>query len=381
MMQADEKLMIQALKLAARGLGAVEPNPAVGCVIYKGTQVAGKGWHKKFGQPHAEINALEDCKNLGVDPKGSTMYVTLEPCCHEGKTPPCTQAIINAKVAKVYVAMLDPSEKVAGKGIAQLRDAGIDVEVGMCESQARLLNAAFIKYALTASPWIIAKWAQSIDGAVAWAPEQQDKRWISNELSRKAVHDLRRRCQAIMVGINTVLGDDPLLTPRPPKGRKPLRVVLDNQLRIPLDCQLIKTAKKCPVLIAAWHGAVVANPDKAKAIRKAGAEIYEYGDTGGRSNLHLIIKHLGAIGIQQVLLEGGPTVTGSFFHEQLIDEVCIFIAPDIFGQAGGANISEKLRLLTTREKLSHCRVTNFDDDLCINGLLDNSANLICLKQT
>jgi diaminohydroxyphosphoribosylaminopyrimidine deaminase/5-amino-6-(5-phosphoribosylamino)uracil reductase len=181
----DKKLMLSALKLARRGIGSVEPNPAVGAVIVKANQIIGRGRHKKFGGPHAEINALEDCKTLGVNPRGAAMYVTLEPCSHQGKTGPCTQAIIEAKVAKVFVATIDPSEHAGGKGIEQLRDAGIEVQTGICETEARILNAPFIKFAATGKCWVTLKWAQSIDGKVATAePRPSGSGWISGEQNR-----------------------------------------------------------------------------------------------------------------------------------------------------------------------------------------------------
>ncbi|MHC4361063.1 MAG: bifunctional diaminohydroxyphosphoribosylaminopyrimidine deaminase/5-amino-6-(5-phosphoribosylamino)uracil reductase RibD, partial [Planctomycetota bacterium] len=190
MNSSNENYMQTALRLARRGIGSVEPNPAVGCIIVKGNQIIGKGWHKAFGGPHAEINALEDCKMLGISPAGATMYVTLEPCCHHGKTPPCTQAIIDAKIKRVYVATVDPSEHAGCKGIEELRSAGIHVETGLCQTEARMLNAPFIKFAKTGRPWVILKWAQTIDGKVAWA-DGNEQRWISSQASRKDVQKLR----------------------------------------------------------------------------------------------------------------------------------------------------------------------------------------------
>ncbi|MHC4630458.1 MAG: bifunctional diaminohydroxyphosphoribosylaminopyrimidine deaminase/5-amino-6-(5-phosphoribosylamino)uracil reductase RibD, partial [Planctomycetota bacterium] len=209
----DIKYMAMALKLARRGIGSVEPNPAVGAVIVKANQIIGRGWHKKFGGPHAEINALQDCKSLGVNPRGATMYVTLEPCSHQGKTGPCTKAIIAAGLAKIFVATIDPSEHSNGTGLEQLRNAGIAVHSGPCETEARLLNAPFIKFAATSRCWVTLKWAQSIDGKLATTePRSSGSGWISSEQSRKDVHKLRRRAGGILVGINTVLVDDPLLT-------------------------------------------------------------------------------------------------------------------------------------------------------------------------
>jgi diaminohydroxyphosphoribosylaminopyrimidine deaminase/5-amino-6-(5-phosphoribosylamino)uracil reductase len=265
----DERLMRSALRLARRGVGSVEPNPAVGAVIVKGNRIIGKGWHKKFSGPHAEINALEDCGKLGIDPRGAQMYVTLEPCSHHGKTGPCTQAIISSGLGKVFVAMIDPSEHAGGKGIEQLRNAGIEIQTGICEAEARLLNAPFVKYASTGKCWVTLKWAQSIDGKLAvTGPGLSGRDWISGEQSRKDVHKLRRRAGGILVGINTVITDDPLLTARPGKGKKLTRIILDSQLRIPLDCKLIETARKHPLIIYTRQDSLLANPEIAEKITK-----------------------------------------------------------------------------------------------------------------
>jgi len=240
----DEKIMRSALKLAAKGISSVEPNPAVGCIITKSGQVIGKGYHRKFGGPHAEVNAIEDCRKLAVKPEGGTMYVTLEPCCHQGKTGPCTEAVIRARLAR-----------------------------GVCEEEAERLNAPFFKYARTGKPWVVLKWAQSLDGKLAFAHPSDQTRWISNEASRRDAHKLRRRVGAVVVGINTVLADDPLLTPRPSKGRKPIRVVLDNTLRIPLKARLLRTTKSCPVLVCTKRAAVEAHRKHVERIEKRGAEV------------------------------------------------------------------------------------------------------------
>ena len=187
----DKKYMQAALRLARRGIGLVEPNPAVGAILVRAGQIIGKGWHRKFGASHAEVNALADCKRLGANPQGATMYVTLEPCCHHAKTPPCTEAIIAAGLAKVVVATIDPSQHADGKGIEKLRNAGIEVQTGICETEAKLLNAPFIKFAKTGKCWVILKWAQTIDGKLTYAGKSDRRRWISNELSRKDAHKLR----------------------------------------------------------------------------------------------------------------------------------------------------------------------------------------------
>ncbi len=368
--------MRSALKLAEKGIGSVEPNPAVGCVIVKAGQVIGKGYHKKFGGPHAEVTAIADCATLGVRPEGGTMYVTLEPCCHVGKTGPCTQAILDARIARVVAAAGDPSGHACGKGLEQLRRAGVKVEVGLCEQEARLLNAPFFKYAATGRCWVVLKWAQSIDGKLAYADqspvETQDvasRRWITNELSRADAHKLRRRAGAILVGINTVLADDPLLTPRPSKGKKPIRVVLDDSLRIPLTSRLLRTTKTSPVLVCTRKAAVEANAKHAERIRKRGVEVLACEGAGETTDLHCLLDHLAGRGVQQVLVEGGPRVLASFLREGLADEICVYIAPKILGADGAAFIGEPMTDLMQGIGLDHVQIKTFGDDICLRGLL------------
>ena len=319
-----------ALQLAARGLGNVEPNPVVGTVIVKNGKIIGRGWHKKFGGPHAEINALADCKKQGGSPKGATMFVTLEPCCHYGKTGPCTDAIIAAKLKRVVIATIDPSKHANGKGIRQLRKADIKVDVGLCRGEARMLNAPFVKFAATGKAWVTLKWAQTIDSKLAWAKTGDRRRWISCEESRKDAHKLRRRAGAILAGINTVLKDDPLLTPRPSNGKKPLRVVLDSRLRIPLNCRLLATAKDVPVLIVTADNTLRTKVKKAKQIRRAGAELLGF-PIGTKSNLKFLLDRLSQRGVQRLLVEGGAAVIGSFLKENLADEIIVYIAPKVLG--------------------------------------------------
>jgi diaminohydroxyphosphoribosylaminopyrimidine deaminase/5-amino-6-(5-phosphoribosylamino)uracil reductase len=359
---SDEKYMRIALELAARGIGSVEPNPVVGAIIVKRNQVIGSGWHKKFGGPHAEINALADCKKQGANPKGATMFVTLEPCCHFGKTGPCADALIAAKLKKVAVATIDPSKHANGKGIRQLRKAGIKVEAGMCEAEARVLNAPFMKFASTGKTWVTLKWAQSIDGKLAWAKTDAKHRWISCEESRKDAHKLRRQVGAILVGINTVLKDNPLLTPRPALGKKPLRIVLDNHLRIPLNCKLLKTAKDVPLLIVTRAATLRTKAKKVKQIVGRGAEILAC--PASQLNLKVLLAQLAKRGIQRLLVEGGPTVIGSFLKANIADEVVIYVAPKILDAKGDADISRaasNLRLYCAGIKHVCC-------DIRINGL-------------
>ncbi len=363
----DEKFMQSALKTAERGIGSVEPNPAVGCVIVKAGQVIGVGHHQKFGGPHAEINALDDCRKLGVRPEGATMYVTLEPCCHVGKTGPCTDAIIAAKVSRVVVALQDPSPHAAGKGIEQLRNAGIEVEVGVCQEPARRLNAPFFKHVTTGRCWVILKWAQTLDGMLAYAGRSRPRRWISNELSRKDAHKLRRRAGAVVVGIETVLADDPLLLPQPGEDKKPIRVVLDNRLRVPLKAQLVKTAGASPVLIYTRPLTHKTQTKLAAEMTQAGVEVLAHDYQKGQSSLPGLLQTLSARGVQQVLVEGGPTVLASFLKEGLADEICVYVAPKILAARGKACMGDALASLRQAVDLQHVEIRSFGEDVRLSG--------------
>ncbi len=330
-----KKFMELAISLARKGIGSVEPNPAVGAVLVKNGRIIGKGWHKKFGGPHAEINAISDCRKKGFNPAGSTMYVTLEPCCHFGKTPPCTDAIIKAGVKKVVVAVIDPSPHAKGKGIKLLRKAGVEVQTGLCKKQAEILNAPFFKNVTAGKPWIIIKWAQSRDGFLA----SKKTKWISNKKSRIDAHRLRRRIDAIIVGINTVIADDPLLIEVPKrKDRKITRVVLDSNLRIPLNCRIIKTTNKSPVLIITSKKTIKKNFEKASQIRQKGAEILTVPVKNGLCDINYLIKELSKRRFQQVLIEGGSAVINSFLKTGLADEIVVYIASSVIGPNGKAPI-------------------------------------------
>jgi diaminohydroxyphosphoribosylaminopyrimidine deaminase / 5-amino-6-(5-phosphoribosylamino)uracil reductase len=375
-MSTNEQYMQTALELAVAGVGDVEPNPLVGCVIVKDNHIIGQGYHRRFGGPHAEINALADCRQKGANPAGSTVFVTLEPCCHTGKTGPCTQALIQAKVARVVAAVLDPSDKVSGKGFEQLRQAGIEVVVGVCQSQARQLNAPFFKHTKSGIPWVIAKWAQSIDGRLSWQnpPSNGQGHWISNEKSRMDTHFLRKRTQAILIGVNTVISDNPRLTIRIPDtavDRPPLRVVLDTHLRMPWESHLI-TIPEAPTLIVTSRHTVQTDPDKVASFFSAGVDVVAVNETEHHLDLMSILAELGKRGVQQLMIEGGPTVLSSFFREQLVDEVCVYIAPLILGAGGIADISTKLAHGVTAKKLVDVKIQTFDNDIKISGLLSHS---------
>ncbi len=367
--------MLQALKLAQRGLGEVEPNPAVGCVIVKDNRLIGQGWHRRFGGPHAEIEALADCRHKGRDPAGATLYVTLEPCAHTGKTPPCSKAVIDAKIQKVVIAAEDPTTP-AGGGIEHLTAAGIEVQTGICRHEAETLNAPFYKHARTGRPWVILKWAQSIDGKLAWKNPPAEGPWISNAQSRQDVHRLRKKVQAIVTGIRTVLADNPKLTVRidgQAVERPPLRVVLDSHLTLPWDCRLI-TVPEAPTLIVTTHHTAQVELEQVKKFTAAGIEVLAVRETEQRCDLPETLAALAQRGVQQVLVEGGPTLLAEFFRLHLADEVRLYIAPVLLGASGQADIAEKLASLTAAQRLEHVRLSHFDTDLCLSARLAHSPS-------
>jgi len=338
-----------ALELAAKGLGSVEPNPAVGCVIVKNGKIIGKGYHKKFGGPHAEINALKNCK---VSPAGATLYVTLEPCCHYGKTPPCVNAIIKASIKKVVAAVKDPTKKVAGKGFKILKKAGIEVKSGVCAKEAEKLNAPFFKFAKTKKPYVIVKWAQSKDGFLA---RSDKKRWISNSASRKNVQKIRKRVQAVLVGINTILDDDPMLTVRPDNGNQPLRVILDSKLRIPLNSNLIRTANKSPVCIFT----TVSGKIKTKSVETIKIK--------GKINLKAVLAELGKRNIQQVLVESGAKLNTAFLEENLADEVIVYSSNEKLGKKGKVKSSPIMQKIYNQLKNNHKDKKRFGTNVRLKG--------------
>lgn len=371
----DEKYMRQALVLARRGLSKVEPNPSVGALLVKAGQIIGKGWHRKFGGPHAEIDALADCANIGVSPRGATLYVTLEPCCHQGKTGPCTKALIEAGIAKAVVATQDPAAHVNGAGIEQLRTAGIRVEVGCCQEDARLLNAPFFKFAGTARPWVVLKWAQSLDGHLArQSLDRADDLWISNPQSRRDAHRLRRRTQAILVGINTVIDDNPRLTPRPRRESAPLRIVLDNHLRIPLTCRIVRSASKHPTLVVTTQETFSAKQTRVTAIQNKGVQVLPCPHTTDCTDLTFLLSHLSHCGIQQLLVEGGPTIHAAFLQAGLMDETCIYVAPLFLGSLGTATITRALDTVKLNVALKNTVAKSLGQDICWVGYNAHSVD-------
>jgi diaminohydroxyphosphoribosylaminopyrimidine deaminase/5-amino-6-(5-phosphoribosylamino)uracil reductase len=364
--KGEERFMQTSLRLARKGIGQVEPNPAVGCVIVREGRIIGRGYHRRFGGPHAEIEALRDCAAKGQDPAGATMFVTLEPCCHHGKTGPCAEAIIAAGIGRVVAAVGDPAKHVAGKGFNQLRKAGIAVEVGLCRTDAAQLNSPFFKFAKSGLPWVVLKWAQSRDGYLA-RKKTGKRRWISNAESRRDVHRLRRRCQAILVGVNTVIDDDPQLTPRPSMGKRPLRVIVDSRLRIPLSSRVLDTRKFPTLVVTTREG--LRNRTAIHAIRKQGAEIVAVPARDGRCDLRAMLAELGKRNIQQLLVEGGATLLDNFVRARQADAVCAYIAPMKLGCDGAAPLSESVRALADPARLQEPQVRRFDGDECVEGLI------------
>jgi diaminohydroxyphosphoribosylaminopyrimidine deaminase/5-amino-6-(5-phosphoribosylamino)uracil reductase len=317
--------MAIALELAALGRGEVEPNPMVGAVIVRDDEEIARGWHERFGAGHAEIEAIRAARAGGHDLTGSTMYVTLEPCCHHGKTPPCTEAIVAAGIARVVVAMSDPDASVSGRGIEALRSAGVRVDVGTCSEPARKLLAPYCKLRTKGTPWVICKWAQTSDGYLSLP----DKRWISGQPARDYVHRLRGGCDGILVGVETVLTDDPALTNRSGSGRQPGRVILDSGLRIPLECQLTNSPGVCPVIVATIPTGPGENAEHAEALRRKGVEVIELPpDADGRVDLDDLLSELGRRCWTYLLIEGGPTVLRSVIDGGRADELLVFVSPD-----------------------------------------------------
>jgi len=316
--------MRRALELAERGRGSVEPNPLVGAVLVRDDQAVGEGWHERYGAAHAEVNALA---RAGGAAHGATLYVTLEPCCHHGKTPPCTEAVLRAGVRRVVAAMTDPFPAVAGRGGAWLREQGVEVDVGPGAEQARRLNAPYLKLVATGLPYVHAKWAMTLDGKIC--TRTGDSKWISSDRSRPLGHVLRGRMDAIVVGIGTVLADDPLLTARPPGPRVATRVVLDSRGRFPEGSRLAQTAASAPVLVVT-AGQVGA----ARRIEDLGCELLALPAEGGRPAVTALLGELGRRRMTNVLVEGGSEVLGSFLDAGAIDEVHVFIAPRLAGGAG-----------------------------------------------
>jgi diaminohydroxyphosphoribosylaminopyrimidine deaminase / 5-amino-6-(5-phosphoribosylamino)uracil reductase len=352
--EKEASYLRRALELAEGGRGRVSPNPLVGAVIVRDGEMIGEGFHAELGGPHAERAAIEDCRARGNDLARSSLYVTLEPCAHHGRQPPCTEAILEVGISRVVYASEDPTDKASGRGPGMLRDGGVEVELagGSEASAARLLNQAFRKRARTDRPLVTYKAAMSLDGRVA--SPTGDSRWISSVESRELVHRWRAECDAVAVGIGTALADDPLLTARiEGAGKQPTRVVFDSQARLSLDSALVSSIDEAPLIVVCAPEAASARRD---ALERAGAEVLVAPGRSPRARLEAALDELGRRAIQDLLVEGGPTLAGSLFDAGEIDEVRLFVAPVLVGAAqaravlegeGVARIAEGVRPLAT----------------------------------
>ena len=321
----EEQYMRRAIQLAAEGEGKTRPNPLVGAVIVKDGRLIGEGYHTKYGSLHAEREALADCIRRGENPKGADIYVTLEPCCHTGKQPPCTEALIEAGVKRVIIGSSDPNPLVAGKGIEILREHGIRVETGFLKEECDALNPIFFHYITTGKPYVALKYAMTADGRIATVTGAS--RWITGEKAREHVHRIRNRYASILVGINTVLADNPMLNCRLPGGVNPLRIVLDSALRIPTTSQLVQTAKEIPLLVVCGN----APAEKKEQLEKLGAEVLPLPGADGRADLKALVAELGRRGVDSLLIEGGSQVHYSALKAGIVNHIYSYVAPKIFG--------------------------------------------------
>jgi len=361
-----ESLMRHALALAARGRGFVEPNPMVGAVVLDaGGNLVGEGWHQKFGGPHAEVFAFNAA---GEKARGGTLIVTLEPCCHHGKTPPCTDAVLRSGVKRVVVAMADPFPKVAGGGVKILHDAGLDVQVGVCAAEAYKLNAPYLKLIRSGRPWVHLKWAMTLDGKIA--THTGDSKWISGDESRRRVHELRGRVDAVIVGRGTVAADDPLLTARPTGPRVAARVVVSASADLPETCQLRATARDIPVLVYT----TAQNASKLAGWRGDGAEVIPLPASDTGLSLDALLTDLGTRRFTNILVEGGAGLLGSFLDANMADEFHVFIAPKLVGSdsalspIGGRGV----KLMADALVLAECVSEPSGSDVFLHGFASNS---------
>lgn len=372
----DILLMHEAMMIAQQGEGRVNPNPLVGALVVMDDEVIASGYHKVYGDLHAEREAFKDADERGVDCTGATMYVTLEPCCHYGKQPPCTEAIIEHRIGRVVVGLTDPNPLVAGKGIQQLRDAGIEVDVIEHEgliADLKMQNRVFLHYIQSKMPWVMAKWAMTLDGKIATSTG--DSKWITGEKARERVHLVRRNYMAIMCGIGTVLADDPMLNVRlsddamkrmgitGDEVRQPIRIIADRKARIPMDSQLVRTAREIPLVVAHAEGA-----DEAKLQMLSDAGVILWQCNGVRE----IVERAGREKIDSIFLEGGGTVNDAMLKEGLVDEVMAFIAPKIIGgkDAKTPVEGEGFARMSEAVKLRDLTIDKIGEDVVVTGLVD-----------
>ena len=358
----DERWMKRALHLAEKGRGRTSPNPMVGAVLVKNGRVVGEGFHIQAGGAHAEILAL---RQAGEETTGATLYLNLEPCAHYGRTPPCAPAVIDAGVRRVVIGTEDPNPLVRGKGLESLRSAGVDVEIGVLEKACRRLNEAFCKYILKKEPFVILKVAATLDGKIA--AREGDSKWISGEASRRLVHRFRNQVDGIVVGVGTIVKDDPMLTARITGGRNPDRVILDSRLRIPENAKVIETSPS-KTIVATTE---LAPKDKRERLETKGVRILTLDSKEGRVSLKSCLSRLGEMEMVNVLVEGGSQVNGAFLDEGLIDKILLFLSPKLIGdhQAIGIFGGKGVGSIKEAISLNELRVRKIGGDLLVEGYM------------
>ncbi len=364
-MQKKEEYMRRALELARKGEGHTSPNPMVGCVVVKDGRIISEGYHEKYGEFHAERNALTRCTE---DTAGADLYVTLEPCCHQGKTPPCTDIIIEKKIARVFVGSMDSNPLVAGKGVQILRDHGIYVETGILDAECRKLNEVFYHYIATKTPFVVMKYAMTLDGKIACATG--DSKWVTGEIARTQVHRMRGRYRGIMVGIGTVLADDPMLNCRVEGGVDPVRIICDSNLRIPTESQIVKTASDIETIVACSQEALESErkQEKIRRLKEAGIQII--GTEGAHGvNLVELMKKLGGQNIDSILLEGGGTLNASALEDGIVNKVYAYIAGKLIGGMDARSPVEGMGIdrMADAITLQNVEIEKLGDDFCIVG--------------
>ena len=364
-MQKKEEYMRRALELARKGEGHTSPNPMVGCVVVKDGRIISEGYHEKYGEFHAERNALTRCTE---DTAGADLYVTLEPCCHQGKTPPCTDIIIEKKIARVFVGSMDSNPLVAGKGVQILRDHGIYVETGILDAECRKLNEVFYHYIATKTPFVVMKYAMTLDGKIACATG--DSKWVTGEIARTQVHRMRGRYRGIMVGIGTVLADDPMLNCRVEGGVDPVRIICDSNLHIPTESQIVKTASDIETIVACSQEALESErkQEKIRRLKEAGIQII--GTEGAHGvNLVELMKKLGGQNIDSILLEGGGTLNAAALEDGIVNKVYAYIAGKLIGGMDARSPVEGMGIdrMADAITLQNMEIEKLGDDFCIVG--------------
>lgn len=362
----NEYYMGLAINLARKGIGKVNPNPMVGAVIVKDNKIVGTGYHEKYGGKHAEINAIENSKE---SLNGSTMYVNLEPCSHFGKTPPCVDKIIESKINKVVIASVDPNPLVQGKGVKKLRDAGIEVKVGVLDEENKKLNEVFLKYIKNKKPFVVMKVAMSLDGKIATTTGQS--KWISCDESRRYVHKLRSEVMSILVGINTVIKDNPMLDCRLENGKNPIRIIVDTTLKIPIDSKIVSSSKLIRTIVVTTKHA---NINVMKLLEDKGVEILTVNLKNNLVDLKEMINKLGELNIDSILIEGGSSLNFSAVNENIVDKIQVYVAPIILGgessktPIGGQGVDD----IKEAFKLHKLEYKQVGSDILIEGYLKGS---------